>query len=115
MKVVKKKKKTIKDFKKDLKEFTAEDLKRQINNTLQSKTSDILHLMTCDDQTNSRPIIQMAVARACYLAYTEGDTRKLDWLLLKMGVKEIVKAKEADTDFSQIDNDTILKALNGGK
>tara|TARA_R110000824_G_scaffold401754_1_gene614872 strand:+ start:1273 stop:1617 length:345 start_codon:yes stop_codon:yes gene_type:complete len=114
MKVVKKKKKTIKDFKKDLKEFTAEDLKKEINTTLQSKTSDILHLMTCDDQTNSRPIIQMAVARACYLAYTEGDTKKLDWLLQKLGIKELIKPKE-EADFSKIDNETILKSLSGGK
>jgi hypothetical protein len=114
MRVVKKKKKTIKEFKKDLKEFTAEDLKNEINSTLQAKTSDILHLMTCDDQTNSRPIIQMAVARACYLAYTEGDTKKLDWLLQKLGIKEIIKTKE-EADFSKIDNETILKSLSGGK
>lgn len=102
-------------MKAEVKDFSAEDLKKEINSTLQSKTSDIMDLMTCSDEENTRPLITMTIARACYLAYTEGDTKKLQWLLDKMGIGELPMSTSNETDFSSLDNATILKALNGGK
>lgn len=109
-----KKKVTLKALKNELKKFDSEDLVKTITKTLTSPTSQILHLMQCDDKTNKTRIIDMAIARAVYLSYTEGDIKRLAWLLEKIGIKEIEKMSKNDADLSKVNNETLLKALNGG-
>ena len=110
----KKKKPTLKALKQELKKFDSEDLVKTITDTLVSPTSKILHLMQCDDKNNDVPIVNMAIARAVYLSYTEGDIKRLGWLLEKIGIKDIESIVKNDADFSKLTDKTILKALSNG-
>ena len=102
------KKQTLKEFKKA---FEGTDLVRTITEAITAPTSHILYLMTCDDDDNEEPIINMAVARAVYLAYTEGDIKRLDWLLSKIGIKDVEEKKDQGIDLSKLNNETIIRAL----
>ena len=102
------KKMTLKQLKKA---FEGKDLVESITYALTCPTSRIMHLMTCDDTENEEPIINMAIARAVYLAYSEGDVKRLEWLLNKIGIKDFEDTKKETTDMSKLNNDTILKAL----
>lgn len=91
--------------------FCGRDLVDSITDALTSPTSRILYLMNCDDSTNEEPIINMAIARAVYLAYHDGDIKRLDWLLGKIGIREIESIQQTSSDLSKINNETILKVL----
>lgn len=106
--MAKKAKGSLKDLKKA---FEGKDLVEAINEALTAPTSRIMHLMTCDDVDNEEPIINMAIARAVYLAYSEGDIKRLDWLLSKIGIKDIDITQREEADLSKLNNDTILRAL----
>lgn len=97
------------------KAFEGKDLVEAITEALNAPTHRILYLMTCPDEDNEEKIITMAIARAVYLAYRDGDIKRLDWLLSKIGIKDYEDTKSAPADLSKLNNETILKALVGSK
>ena len=94
------------------KELKEADLKRIISEILAMPTSDVLYLMNCDDSDNQKSIIEMAITRCAYLGYFDGDVKRLEWLLNKMGIKDVSQETEKQVDLGKITNDTILRALN---
>ena len=93
------------------KSFDGKDLLEAVTEAMTAPTSRIMYLMTCEDEDNQEPIINMAIARAVYLAYSEGDIKRLDWLLSKMGITSMDTVMGDGPDLSKLNNESILKAL----
>lgn len=96
-----------------VKRLTEKHLKELIAETLVKSTQDIYDTMSILAETNPTSVIEMAVVRCAWLAYYEGDTKRLEWMLNKMGIKEVKADEVQGVDLSKIDSATILKALSG--
>lgn len=95
-----------------VKRLTESHLKELIAETLVKSTQDIYDTMSILAETNPTSVIEMAVVRCAWLAYYEGDTKRLEWMLNKMGIKEVKAEESTGVDLSKIDSATILKALS---
>ena len=95
-----------------IKRLTENHLRELIAETFVKSTQEVLQVLEAPDDTNEVSLIEMAVVRCAWLGYFDGDVKRLEWLLNKMGIKEVSDKQDATIDLSSLTSDKILKALN---
>lgn len=103
-----------KDFK-SFDKFTLNDesFRKLISETLSMPVCDVMDLLSGDDCSKTTSLIEMAVARCSYSAYFDGDVKRLEWLLNKIGITDIISLSENNIDLSDLTNEVIVQALKG--
>ena len=87
--------------------------KELISKVFMSKTRDIVDMLDGSDSEKDTSLIEMAIARCAFSAYFEGDVKRLDWLLGKIGLKDLVGSNESYMDLAEVSNEAIILALKG--
>ena len=95
-----------------IKKITDVHLKEIISEALLRPTSEIVDILAASEEEIDISIIEMAVFRCAWMGYMDGDVKRLEWLLNKVGIKDAAENNESQLDLSSMTSDTILKALN---
>ncbi len=102
-----------KDFKNVSKKvLNDENFRKLVADTLVMRTKDIVDILSGDDDEKDSPLIEMAVARCAFSAYYDGDVKRLDWLLSKIGIRDGANI-DNNVDLSELTNESIVSALKG--
>ena len=86
-------------------------LQQLITDVMMWPTSKAHDVISTSEETQEISLIELAVVRCSYIGAYEGDTKRLEWLLSKMGIREDVE-QDTNQSLSKLDSDTVLKALN---
>lgn len=94
-----------------MKQINKQVLQKIINEVLTWPTSKVHAMLSEGEENLDLPLIELAVVRCSYIGAYEGDIKRLEWLLNKMGIRDEVELG-ANADLAKLDSNTVLKALN---